>query len=152
MAKIFAEELVTIHLGQGVDIFWHNMDLSKNKVPTEAEYLLMVQQKTGVLPRLAARLIGVLLDLEQKEVNRLSKFMESLGVAFQIKDDILNLTSELYCDTKGTYAEDITEVFYHLKINISSLGKTNFNCIKLLRKMWDERQRQVSRDTEAKNK
>ena len=36
MHKIYVEEMVNIHFGQGWDIFWHN---SKGKVPTQAQYL-----------------------------------------------------------------------------------------------------------------
>jgi geranylgeranyl pyrophosphate synthase len=55
MHKIFVEELTNIHFGQAWDIYWHN---SKGKVPTQAQYLQMVENKTSVLPRMCLRMIA----------------------------------------------------------------------------------------------
>lgn len=51
----------------------------------------MTAHKTGVLARLSTRLVCNDLNLSQKETSVLSKFAETMGVAFQIQDDLLNL-------------------------------------------------------------
>lgn len=55
MYKIYVEEMQNIHFGQGWDIYWHNL---KGKVPTQAQYLQMVENKTSVLPRMCLRMIA----------------------------------------------------------------------------------------------
>jgi geranylgeranyl pyrophosphate synthase len=55
MHKIFLEEMLNIHFGQAWDIYWHNQ---KGKVPTQAQYLQMVENKTSVLPRMCLRMIA----------------------------------------------------------------------------------------------
>lgn len=54
----------------------------------------MTAHKTGVLARLSARLVCVFLNLSEKETNTLAKFAETMGVAFQIQDDLLNIEGE----------------------------------------------------------
>lgn len=51
--RIFGEELVELHRGQGLDLFWRD----SFRCPTEAEYVSMVAQKTGGLFRLAIKLM-----------------------------------------------------------------------------------------------
>jgi len=51
--RIYTEELVNLHRGQGMDLFWRDT----LTVPTEEEYLEMVGNKTGGLFRLAIRLM-----------------------------------------------------------------------------------------------
>ncbi|MFH0956249.1 MAG: polyprenyl synthetase family protein, partial [Candidatus Aenigmatarchaeota archaeon] len=100
------EEMIRIHYGQGTDIAWHNGLADADRV-SEQEYLQMCAYKTGVLSRLAARLAVILsrgsVELEEK----LGRFSESIGVAFQIQDDILNIAP-----TKGwgkEVGDDINE-------------------------------------------
>lgn len=70
----------------------------------------MTAHKTGVLARLSAKLVCVYLKLSKKETDVLSRFAETMGVAFQIQDDLLNLEGEDYIKTKGYSGEDIHEV------------------------------------------
>lgn len=50
---IFTEELINLHRGQGMDLWWRDT----LTCPTEAEYLEMVDNKTGGLFRLAVKLM-----------------------------------------------------------------------------------------------
>mgnify|MGYP002862263527 CR=1 FL=1 len=54
----------------------------------------MTAHKTGVLARLSAKLVCVYLKLSEKESKIISRFAETMGVAFQIQDDLLNLEGE----------------------------------------------------------
>ena len=99
------EELVRCHCGQAIDIAWHNG--SRRRI-TEAEYLQMCAYKTGVLARLAARLGAYVAGGTTEQSEELGRFGETLGVAFQIQDDILNLTGTKFAEGKGR-GEDIHE-------------------------------------------
>jgi geranylgeranyl pyrophosphate synthase len=102
---LIAEEMVRLHVGQGMDIYWHQ----GNKIDiSEKDYLQMCAFKTGTLARLAAKL-GVILGAgTESQKNMLGHFAETIGVAFQIQDDILNLSSKTFSEKKG-FGEDIHE-------------------------------------------
>lgn len=99
------QELVRCHCGQAIDIAWHNG--SRQRI-TEDEYLQMCAYKTGVLARLAARLGAYVGDGSRAQIEELGRFGETLGVAFQIQDDILNLSGTKFAEGKGR-GEDIHE-------------------------------------------
>ena len=100
------QELIRIHAGQGSDIAWHNgLDHSENLGPDE--YLQMCAYKTGVLSRLAARLAVILTKGSEELEEKLGRLGESMGIAFQIQDDILNLKPSK--DWGKDYGDDINE-------------------------------------------
>ncbi len=100
--ETFCEELTKLTMvGQGVDIYWHR-GLGNNEI-TESKYLQMCAGKTGALARMSARLAVILSGGSQMQENALGKFAESIGIAFQIQDDILNLTAE---SGKGQFVKD----------------------------------------------
>jgi geranylgeranyl diphosphate synthase, type III len=53
MIDIFTEELLNLHRGQGMDLYWRD----SLTCPSEADYLEMVGNKTGGLFRLAIKLM-----------------------------------------------------------------------------------------------
>jgi len=89
--KICVQEMSNIHLGQGMDIYWHK---GKAKKINQKEYLQMCAFKTGCLSRLAAKLAVVLSGETSKLAESMGKMAESVGIAFQIQDDILDLVLE----------------------------------------------------------
>ena len=68
----------------------------------------MCAYKTGCLTRMAARLAAVLSGADAKSVEKLGRFAESVGIAFQLQDDALSASSSEFQDRKG-YGDDITE-------------------------------------------
>lgn len=84
------EETTRIHYGQASDIAWHKGMADADGIK-ESEYLQMCAYKTGVLARLSARLAVILNDGSEKLEEKLGKFSESIGVGFQIQDDIMNI-------------------------------------------------------------
>lgn len=101
--KTFSTELRRLHLGQAMDITWHNDNTS---CPTAEEYIAMVRFKTGTLASLAAK-TGILCaggteDLAQKCSQAVSK----IGAGFQIIDDYINLTTG---NTGKKRGDDIVE-------------------------------------------
>ncbi len=101
---IVTENMLKLHLGQALDIHWHN---HPDATITEKHYLQMCMLKTGCLSSTAAKLGAAVMGGSRKEVAALEKFGHLAGVAFQIQDDILNVKpSEQWRKVKG---EDITE-------------------------------------------
>ncbi len=99
--NIFTEELLNLHYGQGLDLYWRDNFVC----PTEQEYAMMVSNKTGGLFRLSTRLMEL---ASEKSVPELVELSNLLGVLYQVKDDYLNLKSSEYRSKKG-FCEDITE-------------------------------------------
>ncbi|CAN6614941.1 geranylgeranyl pyrophosphate synthase Bts1p [Trichomonascus vanleenenianus] len=97
---IFTEELMNLHRGQGLDLYWRET----LECPTEDEYLIMVMNKTGGLYRLAVRLMQAISDTGLDLIPLANLF----GIVYQIQDDYLNLQSAKYTTNKG-YCEDLTE-------------------------------------------
>lgn len=102
---LITNELLRVHAGQGLDIWWHK---GKKYTILEKEYLQMCAYKTGTLARLAAKLGGILGKGTPEQVEKLGRFAETIGVAFQIQDDILSLVGEEFAKGKGV-GEDIHE-------------------------------------------
>ncbi|KAI9011020.1 isoprenoid synthase domain-containing protein [Gaertneriomyces semiglobifer] len=98
--KIFTDELLQLHRGQGMEIHWRDTA----QCPTEEEYLEMVQNKTGGLLRLAIKLMMSCANCQVDYV----PLVNLIGAHYQIRDDYLNLRSDNYIKNKG-FAEDLTE-------------------------------------------
>ncbi len=128
--NLYAEEMIRVSIGQGTDIYWHK---KQNFNITESQYLQMCVSKTGVLARMAAKLGAILGNASQKQIDSLGKFGESIGIAFQIQDDILNLTSKEFQKEKGI-GEDIHEGKITLLV-IKTLEKASAEDKKILIKI-----------------
>jgi heptaprenyl diphosphate synthase len=60
---------------------------------TEAEYLESIEGKTASLFSTAARVGGIVGGLERAQIDALTSYGDSLGMVFQIVDDVLDLTA-----------------------------------------------------------
>jgi geranylgeranyl diphosphate synthase type II len=59
--------------------------------PISSDYLeYMHTNKTGALLKLCARIGAILADSPEQDLEYLTKYAEKIGLAFQIKDDILS--------------------------------------------------------------
>ncbi|MBN2454740.1 polyprenyl synthetase family protein [Candidatus Woesearchaeota archaeon] len=99
--ELINDDMLKLHIGQATDIYWHR----SSKEVSEEEYLRMCANKTGAMARLAAKLGAIIGGGSGKQVNALGNFAETVGIAFQIQDDILNLEGGLGKE----YGDDITE-------------------------------------------
>lgn len=106
--QIYVQEMINVSLGQAMDIAWHKSLADADKV-TETQYMQMCAYKTGTLARMAAKIAAVLCDASEDTVERLGRFAEAIGVAFQIQDDILDVSSSEFAEKKGGRGQDITE-------------------------------------------
>ncbi|MEX0985542.1 MAG: polyprenyl synthetase family protein [Actinomycetota bacterium] len=68
-------------------------DASGSLGQTQASYLEVIRRKTAVLIAASCRLGGMLSDAEEEDLETLEAFGDSLGMAFQLSDDIMDLTA-----------------------------------------------------------
>ncbi|KAL8819746.1 MAG: hypothetical protein Q9191_007665 [Dirinaria sp. TL-2023a] len=122
--QIYTEELLSLHRGQGMDLFWRDT----LTCPSEADYLAMVDSKTGGLFRLAVRLMQTASPTTGGR--DFVPLVNTIGLLFQIRDDLLNLCDPLYTNNKGL-CEDLTEgkfsfpVIHAIRTNPSNLQLIN---------------------------
>ena len=105
LVKDYSDEMINLHLGQCTDIEWNNSDV----VPREDQYLRMVSNKTSVLARLGVKFALRFANQSEKVNAAVIRHAESIGISFQIWDDIINLESEEYAKGRSYLGEDITE-------------------------------------------
>ncbi|WP_300666509.1 polyprenyl synthetase family protein [Fluviicola sp.] len=86
LLKRFNETAVEVCEGQQLD-----MDYESRNDVTEAEYITMIRLKTSVLLGCALEFGAILANQNEETRARLYEFGVSLGIAFQIQDDILDL-------------------------------------------------------------
>ena len=106
--EIYVQEMISLSLGQAMDIAWHRGIANADKLE-EKDYLQMCAYKTGTLARMSAKIAAVLADANEELTDKLGHFAESIGVAFQMQDDILDLTGEEFAEKKGGRGQDVTE-------------------------------------------
>ena len=68
------------------------MERAKNKEMDEAVYFKMVSDKTASLFSASAEIGALTVDATNQQRKSLKKFGEKLGIAFQIKDDLFDVT------------------------------------------------------------
>ena len=106
--EVYVQEMINLSMGQAMDIAWHR-GIANADALDEGDYLQMCAYKTGTLARMAAKLAAVLSGADKELVVKLGFFAESIGVAFQMQDDVLDLTGEEFAKKKGGCGQDITE-------------------------------------------
>jgi len=90
--EMLMHELNRTHLGQGMDICWHNEQEIRID---EEEYLEMCACKTGCLGRIVARLAAIVTEQDDETERAVAQYAEKVSVAFQIGDDILDVEHSL---------------------------------------------------------
>ena len=122
--ELYCDSMLRLSFGQAMDIHWHKGGSNVS----ESQYLQMCAYKTGSLARLSAELGAVIGGASPQQVSALGRFAESIGVAFQIQDDILNLKPETI-EWGKEVGEDIKEGKRSLMVihALSSLGAQKKN-------------------------
>ncbi len=106
--EIYAQEMINVGFGQAMDIAWHRGLANADEI-SEKQYMQMCAYKTGTIARMSAKMAAVLADASDDVIEKIGRFAESIGVAFQIQDDILDLVGEEFAEMKGGIGQDITE-------------------------------------------
>jgi geranylgeranyl pyrophosphate synthase len=121
--EVYLQEMINLSMGQAMDIAWHRGIANADELG-EDDYLQMCAYKTGTLARMSAKMAAVLAGANRPLVEKLGRFAESIGVAFQMQDDILDLTGQEFAKKKGGVGQDITEGKRSLLV-IYTLRKAN---------------------------
>lgn len=86
--RVLAETCTRICEGQSLDLKFETSD-----VVTVPEYRDMIERKTAVLFRAAAAVPAILLGADDETIESLGNYGLGVGEAFQIHDDVLDLTA-----------------------------------------------------------
>lgn len=121
--EIYVQEMINLSMGQAMDIAWHRGIANADSL-SEQDYLQMCAYKTGTLARMSAKMAAVLAGADGKLAEKLGRLAECIGIAFQMQDDILDLTGEEFAKSKGCVGGDISEGKRSLLV-IYTLQKAN---------------------------
>jgi geranylgeranyl diphosphate synthase type II len=86
LLKVFSDTAMDICIGQQLD-----MDFEQRMDVTEDEYLNMIRLKTAVLIGCSLKLGAIVSDASVEDLEALYQFGINLGLAFQLKDDLLDV-------------------------------------------------------------
>jgi geranylgeranyl diphosphate synthase type I len=84
--QIVAESMVELGEGEATELV--------ARPTNEAEYMELARRKTGALFRSAAELGAVAADADPFTVEAFGDYAERVGVAFQVRDDVLDATAD----------------------------------------------------------
>ncbi|MWV38288.1 polyprenyl synthetase family protein [Natrialba sp. INN-245] len=84
--RVVAEAMVELGVGEATEL--------AAKPANEAEYMTLARRKTGALFRAAAELGAIAADSDPFTVEALGEYAERVGVAFQIRDDVLDAVAD----------------------------------------------------------
>lgn len=104
--KVIIDEMLNLHHGQGIDIYWRDNKGVLDRLPSEEEYLEMVMDKTGGLLRIMVKLLEAFAPSKSSNHVALTSL---IGMVYQLRDDYFNLTSDKYSHMKGIVGEDLIE-------------------------------------------
>ena len=83
--RIVSEAMVELGEGEALELV---------EMPTnEQEYRDLARRKTGALFKAAAQLGGVAADASDAEIDAIGEYAERVGIAFQMRDDVLDATA-----------------------------------------------------------
>lgn len=88
IGSVFSRAMLEICEGQSLDV-----EFEKNNNISKEQYLDMVGRKTGKLFGLSCQLGAMIANANPDTINEMFLFGKELGMAFQIQDDVLEITS-----------------------------------------------------------
>ena len=102
------------------------------KIPTEKEYIKMIEKKTAVLFEVSCAMGAICAKRKQRDVKNLSAFGKNLGIAFQITDDLIGIIGDSKI-TKKPVGNDIREGKKSLPIILAIKKARGQNRTKIMR-------------------
>jgi heptaprenyl diphosphate synthase len=82
---------------------------------TESDYLNAIANKTAALMATACRIGGITAELDQPRIDLLTTYGESLGMVFQIRDDVFDIVAS-ESELGKAPAQDLAEGVYTLPV------------------------------------
>ncbi|OBT63227.1 hypothetical protein VE03_07744 [Pseudogymnoascus sp. 23342-1-I1] len=101
---VFLEGLTDLSIGQSWDLNWK----FNSYCPSIAEYMAMIDGKTGAMFKMLVHLMKSLSSLQKWPVADFDRLTELLGRWYQVRDDYQNLKDPEYTEQKG-FCEDLDE-------------------------------------------
>lgn len=89
IARVFTDGIIELCEGQALDY-----DFERRKDVKLGEYLGMISKKTARLLNISTRIGAMIGNGSDREVEILGDFGHNLGCAFQIQDDLLDITAD----------------------------------------------------------
>ncbi|KAA3659881.1 MAG: polyprenyl synthetase family protein [Calditrichaeota bacterium] len=131
VSKLFTQGLIEVCEGQALDI-----EFEKRDDVLADEYLEMVGKKTACLLSMCTQIGGLLANTDAINIQHLKQFGWSLGIAFQIQDDLLDITADQHTIGKD-FGSDIKQ---HKKtyILIHALEKGTDTQVKKIRAIYEK--------------
>ena len=83
---VVTEALIELGQGEAVELV--------DYPSTEAEYRSLARRKTGALFRAAAKLGAIAAEQSDETIDAMGEYAERVGIAFQMRDDVLDATAE----------------------------------------------------------
>jgi len=127
--SVFNAGAMDVCKGQGWDMQFENASIVNPK-----EYEMMIDLKTGALIKLACELGGILGGANKETVKALGRFGLLLGRAFQMQDDLLELTSTTQTMGKSLGSDILNEkktwIWLDLKRHLSPSELDTWTLIK----------------------
>ena len=101
---VFLDGLTKLSIGQSWDLNWkYNL-----YCPSTAEYMKMIDGKTGAMFKMLVRMMKSMSFSQQWPVADFDRFAQLLGRLYQVRDDFQNLQDPEYTEQKG-FCEDLDE-------------------------------------------
>ena len=112
LVNVFIQASIDVCEGQALD-----MEFEKQDNVTVEQYIEMVRLKTSVLLGVSLKMGAIIAKANAQDTKLLEEFGESIGIAFQIQDDILDCWSDLdvFGKVKGKDIVDNKKTFLYLK-------------------------------------
>lgn len=112
--------------------------LSEGKSISEEELLYMHRNKTGQLIKAAIVCGAILGDANEEDISRLKEYGDKLGLAFQIKDDILDVIGDVNILGKNVKADEFNNkttfiTMYGLEKCMSKCNALTKECLEILK-------------------
>ena len=89
ISEAFTEAVIEVCEGQSYD-----KEFELRKEVTIDDYLMMINKKTSQLLMCSAKIGGLIGDGNADYINAVTKYAENLGLAFQVQDDLLDITGD----------------------------------------------------------
>ncbi|MFH5800178.1 polyprenyl synthetase family protein [Haladaptatus sp. CMAA 1911] len=84
--EVVAESMIELGMGEASEL----VSMPSN----QSEYMGLARRKTGALFRAAAELGAIAADADPETVDAFGEYAERVGIAFQIRDDVLDATAD----------------------------------------------------------
>ncbi|KIM95632.1 hypothetical protein OIDMADRAFT_133633 [Oidiodendron maius Zn] len=101
---VFLDGLTKLSIGQSWDLNWK----SNLYCPSTAEYMKMIDGKTGAMFKMLVHMMKSMSFSQQWPVANFDRFAQLLGRLYQVRDDFQNLQDPEYTEQKG-FCEDLDE-------------------------------------------